>query len=78
MRHTHLALEKLETGTSSRADVAELVFAVVLGDYGSSVTTTDDDGGAVCGRFDSGLEESGGTLGELRELEDSRRTEYHG
>ena len=73
-RHTHLALEQFETSTSTRADVAELVLTVVLGDDSSSVTTTNDDSGTVGRRLDSGFKESRRTLGELRELEDTRGT----
>lgn len=45
----------------------------MLSDDGRSVTTTDDDGGTLLRGLNGRVEESLRTLGELRELEDTRR-----
>ena len=74
VRSAYLALEKLETGTSTCADMAELVLAVVLGDDGSGVTTAYDDGCTIGSSLNGSVEEGLRTLGKLGELEDARRT----
>jgi len=69
-----LSLEQFQARTSSSADVTELIFGTVVGNYGCCVTPTDDHGGAVLGSFNVGIEQILGTLSEVFELEDSSRT----
>ena len=54
--------------------MAELVLLAGLGDESGSVTTTDDDGGAVLGGLDAVVQKGVGTTGEVGELEDTGGT----
>ena len=71
---THLALEELETGTSTSADVAQLVLRAVLRRNSGGITTANDDCRPVLCSLDRGVEECLGSFSKLGELEDTRRT----
>lgn len=71
-----LALEEFEAGSSTRRDMAELVFGLVLGDDSGGITTTDDHGRTVLSGLDRGIEQSRGALSECGELKDTRGTSF--
>jgi hypothetical protein len=68
-----LALEELETGTSTSGHVRELILGVVLGHDSRGVATAHDDNGTLGGGLNSGVEEGLGASGEVVEFEDTRR-----
>lgn len=51
--------------------MAELVLNAVLGSNGSGIATANDDGAALLGSLDGGIEGGLGAVGELVELEDT-------
>ena len=71
---THLALEELETGTSTSADVAQLVLRAVLRRNSGGITTANDDCRAILCSLNRRVKECFGALSELGKLEDTRRT----
>ena len=71
---TYLALKKLETGTAARADVAELIFRVILRNDGRGITTTNNHGCTVLCSLDRGIEKSLRTSRKCRKLKYTRRT----
>ena len=73
-RKTHLALKELKRGTSTSADMAELIFSAVLSDNGGGITTTDNNSSTLLGSFDGSVEKRLGALSEFGELEDTGGT----
>lgn len=71
---TYLALEQLERSTTTSRDVAEFLLLAGVGDDGSGVTTTNNDGRSVLDSLDTGLKEGRRALGESWELEDTSGT----
>ena len=67
----YLALKKLQTGTASRADMADCIFFVVLGNNSGGITSADDNGGTLIDSFDCRIQESLGAVGKSREFEDT-------
>lgn len=68
-----LAFQQLQRSTTTSGNVAQFVLLTGLGDKGSSVTTTNNDSGAVLGGLDTGLEKGVGATSKRRELKDTSR-----
>lgn len=69
-----LALEKLQAGTATSGNVAQLILNLVLGGNGGSVTATNDDNLAILlAAIDDSVKGCLGALGEVRKLEDTSR-----
>ena len=71
---THLALKQLETGTSTSADMAELVFITIVSNNGRCITSTDDDSGTLLDGLDRCILERLRSSGKCWEFEHTRRT----
>lgn len=71
---TDLALEKLQTGTTTSRDVAQFLLLTGVGNEGSGIPTTDDDGGTILDGLDTGVEKGVGALGEGWEFENTGGT----
>lgn len=69
----YLALQKLKTGTSTSADMAKLVFRVVLSYDGRCITTADNDCCALLRRLNGCVEQRFRTCCECREFEHTGR-----
>jgi len=69
-----LALEQLETGTTTGADMTELLFCLVVGNDGSGITTSNDNSGTVGGSLNVGIKERFRARGKVGELKDTSRT----
>lgn len=74
MREADLALEELETGTTARADVAELVLRLVVRDNGGGISTTNDDSRAVRRSLHVRVKQSFGASCERGKFKYTRRT----
>jgi hypothetical protein len=71
---SHLALQELETGTTPRADVAQLVLRVMLGNNSGRITTADNDDRAIPRSLDVGIKKRCRSICKGREFEYAGRS----
>jgi len=73
-RLAYLALEQLQTGSTTSRDMAQFLLLSGIGNKSSGISTTNNDGRAILDGFDTSLQKGVGTLGESWELEDTGGT----